>query len=300
VPDAGTSSNANVDDEPNIGSEGIRRGGSRPAAPGARRTCVSICLNKGACFGVPDVGTSSNVIIEDEPILVSDSSSYEDAQPDASAFQYVSDEDEDDDGDNDNEENIDDEEKDDDDEDDNDVTKYVCAPRNLTPGQRYHRKQVARRVRPSLSGSESMGLNSDAFQKSPQKSPEPDHSSPEPVQRLRDSVQRSPGPVDMSSVMERRISDQDIITGRTVDQSAVPDKTGTIGLSGRDAMRSSRHPITHVYKSAGRGKRKFQNITQRNNEIKGVIIRELGLSHDMIRRSLGHVAVSKKASSNRY
>jgi hypothetical protein len=54
-----------------------------------------------------------------------------------------------------------------------------------------------------------------------------------------------------------------------------------------------------VYKSAGRGKRKLQNITQRNNEIKGVIICELGLSPDMIRRSLGHVAVSKEASSKR-
>jgi hypothetical protein len=104
----------------------------------------------------------------------------------------------------------------------------------------------------------------------------------------------------MSPVMERRTSDQDIVTGRTVDQSAAPDKTGTIGLSGRDATGSSRHPITHVYKSAGRGKRKLQNITQRNNEIKGVIIRELGLSPDMIRRSLGHAAVSKEASSKRY
>jgi hypothetical protein len=46
VPDAGTSSNANVDDEPNIGSEGIRRGGSRPAAPAARHTRASTCLNK--------------------------------------------------------------------------------------------------------------------------------------------------------------------------------------------------------------------------------------------------------------
>jgi hypothetical protein len=36
-------------------------------------------LNKGARSGVPDVGTSSNVIIEDELILVSDSSSSEDA-----------------------------------------------------------------------------------------------------------------------------------------------------------------------------------------------------------------------------
>jgi hypothetical protein len=145
-----------------------------------------------------------------------------------------------------------------------------------------------------------MGLNSDAFQNSPQKSLEPDHSSPEPVQRSPDSVWRLPSPVDMSPIMERRTSDQNIVTGRTVDQSVAPDKTVTIGLSGRDATGSSRHPITHVYKSAGRGKRKFQNITQRNNEIKGVIIRELGLSPDMIRRSLGHVDVSKKASSNRY
>jgi hypothetical protein len=211
VPDAGTSSNANVDDEPNIGSEGIRRGGSRPAAPAARRTCSSTRLNKGACSSVSDVGTSSNINIEDEPILVSDSSSSKDAQPDALAFQYVSDEDEDDDGDDDNEENIDDdEEDDDDDEDDDDVTKYVCAPRKLTPGQRYRTKQAAGRVRPSLSGSESMSLNLDAFQKSPepvQKSPKPDHSSPEPVQRLPDSVRRSPGPVDMSPVMEWRTSD---------------------------------------------------------------------------------------------
>jgi hypothetical protein len=209
---------------------------------------------------VPDVGTSSNVITEDEPILVSDSSSSEDAQPDASAFQYVSDKDEDDDGDDDNEENIDDEEEDDDDEDDNDVTKYVRAPRKLTPGQRYHTKQAAGRVRPSLSGSESMGLNSNSFQKSPeplQKSLEPDHSSPKPVQRSPDLVRRSSGPVDMSSVMERRTFDQDIVIGRTVDQSAAPDKTGTIGLSGCDATGSSRHPITHVYKSAGMGKRKL-------------------------------------------
>jgi hypothetical protein len=99
--------------------------------------------------------------------------------------------------------------------------------------------------------------------------------------------------------MERRTPDQDIVTGRTIDQSAVPDKTSTIGLSGRYVIGSSRHPITDVYKSAGRGKRKLQNITQRNNEIKGVIIRELGLSPDMIRRSLGHVAVSKEASSKR-
>jgi hypothetical protein len=55
-----------------------------------------------------------------------------------------------------------------------------------------------------------------------------------------------------------------------------------------------------VYKSASRGKRKLQNITQRNNKIKGVIIRELGLSPDMIRRSLVHAAVSKEASSKRY
>jgi hypothetical protein len=92
--------------------------------------------------------------------------------------------------------------------------------------------------------------------------------------------------------MERRTSDQDIVTDRTIDQSATPDKTGTIGLSGHDATGSSRHPITHVYKSAGRDKR--------NNEIKSVIIRELGLSPNMIRRSLGHVAISKEASSKRY
>jgi hypothetical protein len=86
VPDARTSSNANVDDEPNIGSKGIRRGGSRPAAPAMRRTRASTCLNKGARSDVLDVGTSSNVNIEDEPILVSDSISSEDAQPDASNF----------------------------------------------------------------------------------------------------------------------------------------------------------------------------------------------------------------------
>jgi hypothetical protein len=143
VPDAATSSNANVDDEPNIGSEGIRRGGSRPPAPAARRTRALTRLNKGAHSGVPDVGTSSNVIIEDEPILVRDSSSSEDAQPDASAFQYVSDEDEDDDGDDNNEENIDDDdEEEDDDDDDDDVTKYVRAPRKLTPGQCYRTKQA--------------------------------------------------------------------------------------------------------------------------------------------------------------
>jgi hypothetical protein len=185
VPDAGTSSNANVDDEPNIGSEGIRRGGSRPAAPAARHTHASNRLNKGARSGVLDVGISSNVNIEDEPILVSDSISSKDAQPNASDFRYVSDEDEDDDGDDDNDEGlVDDEEEDDDDEDDDDVTKYVRAPRKLTPGQRYHTKQATGHVRPSLSGSESMGLNSDAFQKSPepvQKSPEPDYSSREPV-----------------------------------------------------------------------------------------------------------------------
>jgi hypothetical protein len=159
VPDAGTSSNANFDDETNIGSEGIRRGGSRPAARAARRTRASPRLNKGACSGVLDVGTSSNVNIEDEPILVSDSISSEDALPDASDFQYVSDEDEDDDGDDDNDEDIDDEEEDDyDDEDDDDVTKYVRAPRKLTPGQRYRTKQAAGRVCPSLSGSKSMGL----------------------------------------------------------------------------------------------------------------------------------------------
>jgi hypothetical protein len=50
----------------------------------------------------------------------------------------------------------------------------------------------------------------------------------------------------------------------------------------------------------GRVKRKLQNITQRNNEINGVIIHELGLSPDMIRRSLSHAAVSKEASSKRY
>jgi hypothetical protein len=86
VRDAGTSSNANVDDEPNIGSKGIRSGGSRPVAPAARCTRASTCLNKGAHSGVLDVGTSSNVNIEDEPILVSDSTSSEDAQPDALDF----------------------------------------------------------------------------------------------------------------------------------------------------------------------------------------------------------------------
>jgi hypothetical protein len=281
VPDAGTSCNANIDDEPNIGSEGIMRGGSRPAAPGARPTRVSTRLNKGARSGVPDVETSSNVNIDDEPILVSDSIFSEDAQPDAPEFRYVSDEDEDDDEDDD-----DDDDEDDDDEDDEDVTKYVRAPRKLTPGQRYHTKQAAGRVRPSLSGSDFMGLNSDAFQKSPepvQKSPELDHSSPEPVQRSPDLVWRSPDPVDMSPVMEKRISDHDIVTGRTVGKSAAPDKTGTIGLLVSYATGSSRQPIT-----------------QRNNEIKGVIIRELGLSPNMIRTSLGHAAVSKKASSKSY
>jgi hypothetical protein len=104
----------------------------------------------------------------------------------------------------------------------------------------------------------------------------------------------------MSPVMERRTSDQDIITGRTVDQSAALDKTDTIGLSVRDAAGPSMQPITHVYKSAGRRKRRFQNITQRNNEIKSVIIRELGLSPKMIRTSLGHAGVSKEASSKRH
>jgi hypothetical protein len=55
------------------------RGGSRPAALGARHTRASTCLNKGARSGVLDVGTSSNVDIDDEPILVSDSISSEDA-----------------------------------------------------------------------------------------------------------------------------------------------------------------------------------------------------------------------------
>jgi hypothetical protein len=99
VPDAGTSSNANIDDEPIIGSKGIMRGGSSPAAPGAMPTRAPTHLNKGARSGVPDVGTSSNINIDDEPILVSDSISSEDAQPDAPEFRYVSDEDEDEDDD---------------------------------------------------------------------------------------------------------------------------------------------------------------------------------------------------------
>jgi hypothetical protein len=72
--------------------------------------------------------------------------------------------------------------------------------------------------------------------------------------------------------MERRTSDQDDVTGRTADEFAAPDKTNAIGSSVRDATGSSRQPIIHVYKSAGRRKRKLQNITQRNNEIKAVII----------------------------
>jgi hypothetical protein len=61
--------------------------------------------------------------------------------------------------------------------------------------------------------------------------------------------------------MERRTFDQDIVTARTVAESATPNKTDAIGLSVRDVTGTSRLPITHVYKSAGRGKRKFQNIT---------------------------------------
>jgi hypothetical protein len=58
--------------------------------------------------------------------------------------------------------------------------------------------------------------------------------------------------------MERRTSDQDIVTARTVAESASPDKTDAIGLSVRDVTGTSRQPM---YKSAGREKRKFQNIT---------------------------------------
>jgi hypothetical protein len=100
--------------------------------------------------------------------------------------------------------------------------------------------------------------------------------------------------------MERRTSNQDNIASRTIDESTVPEKTDSIGLSARDATGPYRQPITHVYKSAGRGKRKFQNIMQRNNEIKSLIIGELGLTPEMIRTSLGHAAVLKKASSRRY
>jgi hypothetical protein len=168
---------------------------------------------------VPDVGTSSNVNLDDEPILGSESSSSEDEPSDGSNLLYDSD-------------------------DDEDVSKYVRVPRKWTPGQRYHTKQSAWHVRPSFSSSDSLGLNSDPLQRSP----DPIWRSPDPVQRLPDLVQRSP-------VMERRTSDQDNVTGRIVDESAAPEKTDAIGRSVHDATGPSRPPITHVYTSAGRGKK---------------------------------------------
>jgi hypothetical protein len=70
---------------------------------------------------VPDVGTSSNVNIDDEPILGSESSSFKDAPLDAPKFRYDSDED----------------------DDDEDVSKYVRAPRKWALGQHYCTKQAA-------------------------------------------------------------------------------------------------------------------------------------------------------------
>jgi hypothetical protein len=100
--------------------------------------------------------------------------------------------------------------------------------------------------------------------------------------------------------MERRTFDQDNVTGSTVDESAAPEKTDAIGRPVRDATGPSRPPITHVYTSVGRGKGKFQNIRQKENEIKALIIGELGLTTEMIRDSLGDVDVSNKASPKRY
>jgi hypothetical protein len=107
---------------------------------------------------VPDAGTSSNVNLGKEPLLGSESSSFEDAPPDGSNFRYGSD-------------------KDDDDED---VRKYVCAPRKRIPRQRYHTKQAARWGRLSLSGFDSLGLNYD------------DDMATDPVQRSPDLIHRSP------------------------------------------------------------------------------------------------------------
>jgi hypothetical protein len=60
---------------------------------------------------VPDVGTSSNVNLDDEPILGSESSSSEDAPSDGSNLRYDSDDDE-----------------------DEDVSKYVSVSRKQTLG----------------------------------------------------------------------------------------------------------------------------------------------------------------------
>jgi hypothetical protein len=112
VPYVGTSSNVNIDDEPILRSEGIMRGGSSPAGPAARHTRALSRGKKGACSGVPYVVTSSNINLDDEPILVSESSSSEDAPSDTPEFRYDSDED----------------------DDDEDVSQYFCAPRKQTPG----------------------------------------------------------------------------------------------------------------------------------------------------------------------
>jgi hypothetical protein len=86
---------------------------------------------------VPDVGTSSNVNLDDESILGSESSSSKDAPPNALELQFDS-------------------------NDDEGVSKYVRAPRKQTLGQRYHTKQASGHFCTSFYGSDSLGLNSDA------------------------------------------------------------------------------------------------------------------------------------------
>jgi hypothetical protein len=94
---------------------------------------------------------------------------------------------------------------------------------------------------------------------------------------------------------------QDNVTSGNVDESAASEKTNAIGaISVPDVMGPSRPSIFHVYTSAGRDKRKFRNIRQKENEINDFIIGDLGQTVDNIRASLGHVDVSKKASSKMY
>jgi hypothetical protein len=62
-------------------------------------------------------------------------------------------------------------------------------------------------------------------------------------------------------------------------------------------------PVTRVYKSAGRGKKKLQTAREKENEIKAIVCAELGLTANMIRHSLQNRTGThdlKKATPKRY